>query len=455
MADNTQIIELYTDLAKNPKKDFGWEKGLENAKAHGYKKEWIDALDSKVWEFCAAVGNPFTHAEIKKGDTVLDLGCGAGVDLLVASLLVGDEGKVFGVDITPKMVEIATAHAKELDAKNIKVLESSFDAIDLEDESVDVVISNGAINLTSCKESVFAEIFRLLKPDGKIFFADMIDISVDEGSCCSLEESSCCDDEEQDWANCVAGTMREGELVELMQNAGFRDVECTGHTHYTTAQTTKGATFKATKTESSHLRKEHWDSIFQNADYTQVLWHQSSPQKSIDTTKKYVKQDANIIDVGCGASFLVDNLLHDGYKNITLLDTSKTSLNIVKQRLQDDALEYVCDDILNFKTLKKFDIWHDRAVFHFLLTKKERQKYFDVLSKSLKIGAKAIISTFRVDGPIQCAGLNTVQYNHEKMLQELPQNLELIQSEEYTHITPKKSEQEYIYFVIAKKDIHI
>lgn len=209
------------------------------------------------------------------------------------------------------------------------------------------------------------------------------------------------------------------------------------------------------ETNSSHLRKEHWDSIFQSTDYTQVLWHQSSPQKSIDAIKKYAKQDANIIDVGCGASFLVDNLLHDGYKNITLLDTSKTSLDIVKQRLQDDALEYVCDDILNFKTLKKFDIWHDRAVFHFLLTKKERQKYFEVLSKSLKKGAKAIISTFRVDGPIQCAGLNIVQYNHEKMLQELPQNLELIQSEKYTHITPKKSEQEYIYFVITKKDIHM
>ncbi len=450
MADNTQIIDLYTELAQNPKKDFGWDKGLENAKAHGYKQEWIEAIDSKVWEFCAAVGNPFEKAEIKKGDTVLDLGCGAGVDVLVSSLLVGDEGKVFGVDITPKMVEIASKHAKEIDAKNVSILENSFDNIDLEDESVDVVISNGAINLTSCKESVFAEIYRVLKPDGKIFFADMIDVS--EPSSCTIEQNSCCsNDTEEDWANCVAGTMREGELIELIQNSGFKDVLCTGHTHYTTAKTTKGATFKASKIASCDLRKEHWETIFKTADYTQVLWHQTTPSKSIEYIKKYTKTDANIIDVGCGASCFVDNLLKDGYKNITLLDTSKTSLDIVKNRVANKDVQLVCDDVLNFKPDRKYDIWHDRAVFHFLLSKKEREQYFKVLNNSLKSKGIAIISTFKVDGPIQCAGLDIVQYNHKKMINELPKDLKLMESEAFTHITPKESKQEYIYFVIKKR----
>jgi len=205
-----------------------------------------------------------------------------------------------------------------------------------------------------------------------------------------------------------------------------------------------------TKIDSSELREKHWDSIFQNADYTQVLWHQSSPQKSIDTIKRYVKSDANIIDVGCGASFLVDNLLQDGYENVTLVDTSKTSLEIVKSRINNKKVQFICDDILNLKIDNNFDIWHDRAVFHFLLTKKERQKYFEILLKSLKKGAKAIISTFRVDGPIQCAGLDIVQYSHQKMLKELPLELSLIESEEYSHITPKDTTQEYIYFVIQK-----
>jgi ubiquinone/menaquinone biosynthesis C-methylase UbiE len=449
MAENTQIIKLYTDLAENPNKDFDWDKGLENAKAHKYRQEWIEKIPSQIWEFCAAVGNPFNNADIKEGDTVLDLGCGAGIDVLVASHLVGKTGKVFGVDITPKMVEIATVHAKLINAKNVEILESSFDSIALEDESVDIVISNGAINLTSCKESVFNEIYRVLKANGKIFFADMIDIS--EVSSSSTKQSSrCSSSSKEDWANCVAGTMREDELIELIKKAGFKDVECTGHTHYTTAKTTKGATFKATKIPSDILRKKHWDGVFKSSDYTQVLWHQNSPQKSFELIKKHSNSDANIIDAGCGASYLVDNLLKDGYKNITLLDTSKTSLDIVKERLNSADIKFECEDILNFTTDKKFDIWHDRAVFHFLLSKKERQKYFDVLINSLKSGATAIISTFRVDGPIRCAGLKISQYDYKKMKEELPYGLDLIESEEYTHITPKESEQEYIYFIIKK-----
>lgn len=450
MTDNKQIIELYTDLAQNPNKNFGWEKGIENAKAHGYKQEWLERIPSSIWEYCAAVGNPFTHAEIKQDDTVLDLGCGAGVDVLVSSLLVGQGGKVIGVDITPKMVEVARENAKLAGCSNVSVLESSFDSIAIEDESVDVVISNGAINLTSCKESVFAEIYRVLKPDGKIFFADMIDVS--EPSCCSIEQSSCCaNDGEEDWANCVAGTMREDELIELIQKAGFTDVECNGHTHYTTAETTRGATFQATKIASDVRREKHWDNIFQNADYTQVLWHQNSPKKSVDLIKKYAKNNTNIIDIGCGASYLVDTLLNDGYKNVTLLDTAKTSLDIVQSRINSDKVQFICTDILNFKTDEKFGIWHDRAVFHFLLSKKEREQYFKVLENSLKSKGIAIISTFKVDGPMQCAGLEIVQYDCKKMLDELPSTLTLIESEDYTHITPRESTQKYIYFVIEKR----
>ncbi len=450
MADNTQIINLYTELAQNPDKDFGWDKGLDNAKAHDYKEEWTNALPTEIWQYCAAVGNPFIHANIKEGDTVLDLGCGAGVDVLVAQLHVRNKGKVIGVDITPKMIQKATEHAQLAGFSNVTLLESSFDNIALEDASVDVVISNGAINLTACKESVFTEIYRVLKPNGTISFADMIDISK-EAECCSLEQNSCCNASgEKDWANCVAGTMKENELIELMQKAGFENVACTGLTHYTTSETTQGATFYATKIPSEKFRNLHWEKIFQTKDYTQVLWHQNSPKKSLDLIRSFAKNDAAIIDAGCGASLIVDNLLELGYKDITLLDTSRTSLEVVKNRINSLHVNYICGDILTFSTQKKFDLWHDRAVFHFLLSKKERQKYFEVLSNSLKDNATAIISTFRVDGEIQCAGLDIMPYNYEKMLAELPKNLELIESEEYTHITPKESEQKYIYFLIKK-----
>ncbi len=450
MADNSQIINLYTQLAENPTKDFGWDKGLQNAISHGYKKEWINATPSEVWEFCAAVGNPFTHADIKEGDTVLDLGCGAGVDVLVSRLLVGESGKVYGVDITPKMVEVASTHAKLAGFNNVEILENSFDDIDLEDESINVVISNGAINLTSCKESVFAEIYRVLKPDGKIYFADMIDISEPNGECCSVEQSSCCNvsNGEDDWANCVAGTMRESELIDLIQKAGFKDVTCLGHTHYTTAETTKGATFSAVKIPTDKIRENHWNGVFQSAEYTQVLWHQNLPTHSLGLISKYSDNSANIIDAGCGASFLVDNLLENGYKNITLLDTAKTSLDIVKNRVQNEQINYVCKDILNFQADKKFNIWHDRAVFHFLLTLKERQKYFEILQNSLKDDSYAIISTFALDGEMKCAGLYTVAYDIMKFKHELPDGLAVEEYIEFLHTTPKNSQQKYISFVL-------
>ena len=198
-------------------------------------------------------------------------------------------------------------------------------------------------------------------------------------------------------------------------------------------------------------REQHWDTIFQTADYTQVLWHQNSPEKSVEIIERHAAKGAKILDAGCGASFLADRLLSHGYKKLTLLDTSKTSLGIIKERVNSEALEFVCSDILNFSIDQKFDIWHDRAVFHFLLNKQERITYFKVLQASLKRGGTAIISTFRIGGPEQCAGLDIVQYNPKKMREELPNGLELIESEEYIHITPKESGQEYIYFTIKRK----
>lgn len=233
-----QVIELYSDLALHPDKDFGWEKGIENARSHRYKEEWLEHLPTAMWDYCAAVGNPFELGEFPKGATVLDLGCGAGVDLCVSALLVGEKGRVIGVDITPLMVEAAQRHAKEAGLQNVEVVEGSLEALPLEDESVDIVISNGAINLTSSKEKVFSEAFRVLRPGGKLYFADMIKRS-------DVQESLCCS--ENSWADCVAGTLEQGCLLALLEGAGFSNAECVSHTHYTTSSSTIGATFRAVK----------------------------------------------------------------------------------------------------------------------------------------------------------------------------------------------------------------
>lgn len=233
-----QVIELYSDLALNPHKDFGWAKGIENARNHGYKEDWIEQLPRHLWDYCAAVGNPFTIGEFPVGSTVLDLGCGAGVDLCVAALLVGESGKAIGVDITPLMVQTAQRHAVDARLQNIQVVEATLESLPFEDECIDIIVSNGAINLTSSKENVFSEALRVLRPGGKLYFADMIKRS-------DIQIPACC--AEDSWADCVAGTLEEACLLAQISGAGFIDAQCLGHTHYTTSASTVGARFSALK----------------------------------------------------------------------------------------------------------------------------------------------------------------------------------------------------------------
>ena len=235
---NNSILDLYTELANNPDKDFGWETGLQNARNHGYKEAWIAAIPEEVWSYSAAVGNPFNAGELCEGDSVLDIGCGAGVDICVASLLVGDTGSVYGIDITPAMVEKSKHNAAIAGLSNITVYEGSFDRLPVDDGAVSIVISNGAINLAASKEIVFSEIYRVLIKGGNLYFSDMIK---DESN---LDESCC---NEESWADCVAGTLRSGEIVQLLEKAGFVDVSLLNTNHYKTSASTVGATFSARK----------------------------------------------------------------------------------------------------------------------------------------------------------------------------------------------------------------
>ena len=235
---NHLILDLYTELANNPDKDFGWDTGIQNARNHDYKEAWIEALPEEIWNYCAAVGNPFNAGELQEGDSILDIGCGAGVDLCVASLLVGDSGNVFGIDVTPAMVEKAKYHAAIAGLSNITVYEGSFDRLPIGDGTVNIVISNGAINLAGSKEVVFSEIYRVLINGGYLYFSDMIK---DENN---LEEICCSKDS---WANCVAGTLRSDDLIQLLEAAGFVDAKLLSTNHYKTSSSTVGATFSARK----------------------------------------------------------------------------------------------------------------------------------------------------------------------------------------------------------------
>lgn len=439
------VIALYTQLALNPGKDFGWDKGLNNAKAHGYKDEWLEALPSHIWDYCAAVGNPFLLGDFPVGSTVLDLGCGAGVDLCVAALLVGKTGKVIGVDLTPMMVQTAARYAQEAGFETVEVIEGNLEHLPIENESVDIVISNGAINLASSKAKVFAEIFRVLRPEGKLYFADMIDIS--EGTC----TTTCCSQNSSgDWANCVEGTLKKEELIEMINEAGFVDVECTGTNHYTTAPTTLGATFRATKGDGN-VKQRHWETVYTTKDMSQVGWYQETPSTSLSLLEKIGSTSKDrIIDVGCGASSLADVLIDSGYHDITLLDLSSRALEIIKKRLGDDSdLPLYCvGDVCTFLSEKLFDVWHDRAVFHFLQKEEEQQSYLETLYKSLSPEGHAIIGTFGVNGPHSCSSLPVRQYNEEQIKNLVQGHFDIIEVVDEIHITPSGSEQHYCFFIL-------
>lgn len=200
-------------------------------------------------------------------------------------------------------------------------------------------------------------------------------------------------------------------------------------------------------------RAKHWDLIFKEKDYTQVFWHQTEPLSSLEQITSYAQTSDAIIDVGCGASFLVDRLIDQGYTDITLLDAAQASLEIIKNRLQDSIIQpnYLCSDITDFKPKRHYKIWHDRAMFHFLLEPKECYLYFEILNQSLKQEGTAIINTFAKEGEQACAGLSTRAYDERAMKEALPESLELIKTQTFIHTTPKQTKQKYCAFFIQKR----
>jgi len=195
--------------------------------------------------------------------------------------------------------------------------------------------------------------------------------------------------------------------------------------------------------------QEHWNRIYQSKGPQGVSWYQRRPDLSLALiTESGVSKDAGIIDIGGGASPLVDFLLDAGYSRLAVLDWSGTALALSRERLgpRAQAVRWFEADVRSFEPPYRFGLWHDRAVFHFLTAAEDRRQYVMTLRRTLQPKGTVIIATFAPDGPPQCSGLDVVRYDEQSILAELGEAFHLCEVRREVHLTPWQSEQRFIYF---------
>ena len=200
--------------------------------------------------------------------------------------------------------------------------------------------------------------------------------------------------------------------------------------------------------------KTHWEHIHQTKTPTQVSWYQQHALQSLQfIANTGVDKAGRIIDIGGGISTLVDDLLTNGYQQISVLDISAAALQTTQQRLGPRAKEITLleADVTQVQLPYQFyDVWHDRAVFHFLTDLEDRQRYVDTVREAVKPGGHVIVATFASDGPEKCSGLQVVRYAPESLHNEFGEGFELINSTNELHHTPFGTEQKFIYCYCRK-----
>ena len=195
-------------------------------------------------------------------------------------------------------------------------------------------------------------------------------------------------------------------------------------------------------------RQEHWNEVYRTKGAQDVSWFQAEPVLSLELIKTArVPADGSILDVGGGASVLVDRLLEAGYARLGVLDISAEALALARQRLgaRASGVEWFESDVTQFQPPHPFALWHDRAVFHFLTVAADRRAYVAALERTLAPGGAVIIATFALDGPPQCSGLDVTRYDEQTLSAELGSGFALREVRCETHRTPWNTEQCFIY----------
>lgn len=190
----------------------------------------------------------------------------------------------------------------------------------------------------------------------------------------------------------------------------------------------------------TQTRREHWDRAHTDKTDAELSWYQEHPRRSLELIERArVKRDGAIIDVGGGSSRLVDHLLEFGYRDVTVLDVSARALELTRQRMARSSpapVKWIHADVTEWMPEFSYDLWHDRAVFHFLTEAGDRDAYVERMRMGLNPGGHVIIATFDLDGPERCSGLPVVRYSPEALASELGDEFRRIESAREEHLTP-------------------
>jgi hypothetical protein len=201
--------------------------------------------------------------------------------------------------------------------------------------------------------------------------------------------------------------------------------------------------------------KKHWEKIYSTKQPNEVSWTQDIPKPSIDFIHSYdLPKTASIIDIGGGNSKLVDFLLNEGFEDITVLDISERAISIAKERLGKNAVKvkWIVSDVTEFVPPQKYDVWHDRATFHFLITTEQINEYLDRARKATK--KYLTIGTFSDAGPDKCSGLPVKKYSEDDLQKQLSKDFEKIKCITEDHITPFKTKQNFLFCSFKRRIVN-
>ena len=202
-------------------------------------------------------------------------------------------------------------------------------------------------------------------------------------------------------------------------------------------------------------RKKHWENIYDTKQLDEVSWYQPTPSTSLDFIKESnIPFTAKIIDIGGGDSYLVDHLLNLGYTDVTVVDISAKAIERAKSRLEDRAkqVKWIVADAANFTPPEQYDLWHDRAAFHFLTDNKEVENYVRSATQGVKNNGVLIIGTFSEDGPLKCSGIEIKQYSEATMNACFSTDFNSTKCITYNHPTPFNTTQNFVFCSFKRKE---